>query len=156
MSQLDWHRGDDHGPMALQEILLAGCPTVGVRTGASFVRNGETGVVVDRLPPGSQCAESDADVRALAVFMAAIDQAQTIDRPSVCLASWTSNRANTRVFAVSDYDKLSFSSCGIVQSQSGRVAAQIVQPKLAMDGCARLELAFCKSHSQNHLRFDLK
>ena len=34
---------DDHGPLALQEILLAGCPTVGVRTGASFVRHGETG-----------------------------------------------------------------------------------------------------------------
>ena len=74
---------DDHGPLALQEILLAGCPTVGVRTGASFVRSGETGVVVDRLPPGRQCAESDDDVRALAAFTDAIEQAQTIDRPSV-------------------------------------------------------------------------
>ena len=42
---------DDHRPLALQKILLAGCPTVGVRTGASFVRHGETGIVVDRLPP---------------------------------------------------------------------------------------------------------
>ncbi len=74
---------DDHGPLALQEILLAGCPTVGVRTGASFVRTGETGVVVDRLPPGRQCAESDDDVRALAVFMEAIEQAQALDRHSV-------------------------------------------------------------------------
>ena len=74
---------DDHGPLALQEILLAGCPTVGVRTGASFVRTGETGVVVDRLPPGRQCAESDDDVRALAVFMEAIEQAQSMDRHSV-------------------------------------------------------------------------
>ena len=74
---------DDHGPLALQEILLAGCPTVGVRTGASFVRTGETGVVVDRLPPGRQCAESDEDVRALAVFMEAIEQAQAMDRHSV-------------------------------------------------------------------------
>ena len=74
---------DDHGPLALQEILLAGCPTVGVRTGASFVRSGETGVVVDRLPPGAQCAESDEDVRALAVFMEAIAQAQSMDRHGV-------------------------------------------------------------------------
>ena len=74
---------DDHGPLALQEILLAGCPTVGVRTGASFVRTGETGVVVDRLPPGRQCAESDEDVRALAVFMEAIEQASAMDRHSV-------------------------------------------------------------------------
>ena len=33
-------------------------------------RTGETGVIVDRLPPGRQCAESDDDVRALAAFMA--------------------------------------------------------------------------------------
>ena len=57
---------DDHGPLALQEILLAGCTTVGVRTGASFVRTGETGVVVDRLPPGRQWNRT-----ALAVFMEA-------------------------------------------------------------------------------------
>jgi len=74
---------DDHGPLALQEILLAGCPTVGVRTGASFVRTGETGVVVDRLPPGRQCAESDEDVRALAVLMEAIEQAQAMEPNSV-------------------------------------------------------------------------
>ena len=74
---------DDHGPLALQEILLAGCPTVGVRTGASFVRTGETGVVVDRLPPGRQRAESDDDVRALTVLIEAIEKAQTMDRQSV-------------------------------------------------------------------------
>ncbi len=74
---------DDHGPLALQEILLAGCPTVGVRTGAAFVRPGETGIVVDRLPPGRQCAESDYDVRALIVFMEAIERAQALDRHSV-------------------------------------------------------------------------
>lgn len=74
---------DDHGPLALQEILLAGCPTVGVRTGASFVRTGETGVAVDRLPPGASCVECDADAVALDDFIDAIDQAQTIDRPSV-------------------------------------------------------------------------
>jgi hypothetical protein len=74
---------DDHGPLALQEILLAGCPTVGVRTGASFEWTGETGFGMDRLPPGRQCAESDDDVRALAVFMEAIEQAQALDRHSV-------------------------------------------------------------------------
>jgi hypothetical protein len=74
---------DDHGPLALQEILLAGCPTVGVRTGASFVRHGETGIVVDRLPPGASCVECDADALALETFVDAIEQAQTIDRPTV-------------------------------------------------------------------------
>jgi hypothetical protein len=38
---------------------------------------------VDRLPPGAQCAESDDDVRALAVFLNAIEQAQSIERDSV-------------------------------------------------------------------------
>lgn len=74
---------DDHGPLALQEILLAGCPTVGVRTGAAFVRTGETGVVVDRLPPGRQCAESDEDEQALVAFMGSIEQAHAMDRSGV-------------------------------------------------------------------------
>ena len=74
---------DDHGPLALQEILLAGCPTVGVRTGASFVKSGETGVLVDRLPPGRQCVETDEDERALAGYLEAIEQAQAMDRESV-------------------------------------------------------------------------
>lgn len=74
---------DDHGPLALQEILLAGCPTVGVRTGASFVRTGEMGVVVDRLPPGQQCVETDEDEQALAAFMESIEQAHAMDRSRV-------------------------------------------------------------------------
>jgi hypothetical protein len=74
---------DDHGPLALQEILLAGCPTVGVRTGAAFVRPEETGFVVDRLPPGRQCAESEEDKAALVVYLEALAQAQAIDRRRV-------------------------------------------------------------------------
>ena len=73
---------DDHGPLALQEILLAGCPTVGVRTGASFVKTGETGLLVDRLPPGRQCVETDEDERA-GTYMDAIDLAESMDRDSV-------------------------------------------------------------------------
>jgi hypothetical protein len=38
---------------------------------------------VDRLPPGAHCAESDDDVRALAGFIDAIDEAQSLDRHSV-------------------------------------------------------------------------
>ena len=38
---------------------------------------------MDRLPPGRPCAESDDDVRALAVFMEATEQAQSMDRHSV-------------------------------------------------------------------------
>ena len=74
---------DDHGPLALQEILLAGCPTVGVRTGASFVKPGETGVLVDRLPPGRQCVEADADRAVLEIYLSAIRQAQELDRYGV-------------------------------------------------------------------------
>ena len=74
---------DDHGPLALQEILLAGCPTVGVRTGASFVKTGETGVLVDGLPPGRQCVETDEDEQSLAVYLEAVEQAQAMHRESV-------------------------------------------------------------------------
>ena len=54
-----------------------------MRTGASFVRAGKTGVVVDRLPPGVSFEECDADAVALDGFIDAIEQAQTIDQPSV-------------------------------------------------------------------------
>ena len=56
---------------------------MGVRTGASFVRHGETGIVVDRLPPGASCVECDADAVALDDFIDAIEQAQTIGQPAV-------------------------------------------------------------------------
>ena len=56
---------------------------MGVRTGASFVRTGKTGVLVDRLPPGRRCTETDEDVRALAAYLEAIEQAQAMDRHSV-------------------------------------------------------------------------
>ena len=40
---------DDRGPLALAEILLSGCPTIGLLTGAPFVRNGLTGVLLEEL-----------------------------------------------------------------------------------------------------------
>ena len=56
---------------------------MGVRTGASFVQHGETGILVDRLPPGASCVESDADAAALAAFIEGIQKAQTLNRQSV-------------------------------------------------------------------------
>jgi hypothetical protein len=69
--------------LALQEILLAGCPAVGVRTAAAFVQSGVTGVVVERLPPGQLCVASSADQAALSAFIHALDEAQSLDRGSV-------------------------------------------------------------------------
>jgi len=74
---------DDHGPLALQEILLAGCPTVGVRSGAPFVQHGLTGHLVDRLPPGRQCVANEDDEAVLATYLDALAQAQAMDRRSV-------------------------------------------------------------------------
>lgn len=74
---------DDHGPLALQEILLAGCPTIGVRTGAPFVGHGVTGFIVERLPPGRQCVASDDDEAALDTYLEALGRAQTLDRRDV-------------------------------------------------------------------------
>ena len=56
---------------------------MGVRTGASLVRTGETGIVVDRLPPGQQCVETDEDEQGLAAFMESIEQTQAMDRADV-------------------------------------------------------------------------
>ena len=74
---------DDHGPLALQEIQLAGCPTVGVRTGASLISDQESGIFVDRLPPGAECVSSDEDRVCLEHYVAALETAMLFSRPSV-------------------------------------------------------------------------
>ncbi|MCZ2341702.1 MAG: hypothetical protein LC104_07885 [Bacteroidales bacterium] len=71
---------DDHGPLALQEILLAGCPVVGIRTGTPFVRDGITGAMVERLPPGKECIRNDTEKKTLTLYLEAVRQAQTMDR----------------------------------------------------------------------------
>jgi hypothetical protein len=96
---------DDHGPLALQEILLAGCPTVGVRTGASFVTEGVTGYLVNRLPPGKACIESDADQLVLAVYLETIARTQALDRQTVSAAArieFSTDRIVDQVISVLD------------------------------------------------------
>jgi len=88
-----------------------GCPTVGVRTGASFLRTGETGVVVDRLAPGQKCVETDEDEWALAVFMEAIEQAQTLDRHSVRDRAGQEFDTDRMPWVAGDAEPQSFSLC---------------------------------------------
>ncbi|NQU26032.1 MAG: hypothetical protein HQ567_32500 [Candidatus Nealsonbacteria bacterium] len=42
---------DDRGPLALAEILLSGCPAIGLPTGAPFIRHGTTGVTITDFTP---------------------------------------------------------------------------------------------------------
>jgi hypothetical protein len=46
---------DDRGPLALAEILLCGCPAVGVPRGSPWIRDGRTGYQVARLEPSAVC-----------------------------------------------------------------------------------------------------
>jgi hypothetical protein len=55
---------DDRGPLALAEILLCGCPTVGVPTGAPFVEPGRSGVLLDD-PTAEAWIEAVADCHGL-------------------------------------------------------------------------------------------
>jgi hypothetical protein len=55
---------DDRGPLALAEILLTGCPAVGVPHGAPFIESGRTGIVLEKLTPQS-CVEAVAFCRQL-------------------------------------------------------------------------------------------
>ncbi len=64
---------DDRGPLALAEILLSGCPTVGLPTGAPFVRHGQTGVLLPKLRP-AWCLE-------------AVERCWSIDRQQVAAAA---------------------------------------------------------------------
>ena len=56
--------GDDRGPLALAEILLSGCPAVGLPRGAPFIAPGRTGVLLDVLELQT-CAEAVRRCRAL-------------------------------------------------------------------------------------------
>ena len=78
---------DDHGPLALAEILLAGCPVVGVRTGASFIENGVTGHLVERLPPGGSCLTGEKDRIDLERFISVLSRCQDLNRFSVGTAA---------------------------------------------------------------------
>lgn len=96
---------DDHGPLALQEILLAGCPTVGVRTGASFVRDGITGFWVERLPPGGRAISSEQDARLLTAYVDRIAQAMEISRHQVreyAVQEYSTDRITSTIFAKLD------------------------------------------------------
>jgi hypothetical protein len=64
---------DDRGPLALAEILLAGCPTVGVPRGAPFIAPGRTGVYVERFEPET--------------LLAAIERCAVLQRESVARAA---------------------------------------------------------------------
>jgi hypothetical protein len=74
---------DDYGPLALREILLVGCLTVSVRTGAPFIPHRITSVFIDRLPPGAKCVKNDADEAALAAHQRAIHRSQSLSRARV-------------------------------------------------------------------------
>ena len=53
---------DDRGPLALAEILLCGCPAVGIARGAPFIEPGRSGVSVASFDPQS-CLEAVARCR---------------------------------------------------------------------------------------------
>jgi len=67
---------DDRGPLALAEILLCGCPTVGVPTGAPFVEADRSGFVLADPTP--------------AAWLDAVDRCHAIDRQGV--AAWAATR----------------------------------------------------------------
>ena len=74
---------DDHGPLALQEILLSGCPTVGARTGAPYLLCGGLGKLFARLPPGRKHLQSELDLSLLGSFLDGIKEAQQFKRIEV-------------------------------------------------------------------------
>ena len=114
---------DDHGPLALQEILLAGCPVVGVRTGAPFIQDGVTGVFVDRLPPGAKCVKNDADEVALATFVEGIRRGLEMTRDAVrtsASSAFGMDRIVDQIVAVLETAR-SYDSAGLVSHGPGAV-----------------------------------
>lgn len=56
-------------------------------TGPAFVRDGITGVLVERLPPGARCATNDSDAAALGYYLESLRRAMELDRRSVRAAA---------------------------------------------------------------------
>ena len=70
--------GDDRGPLALAEILLSGCPVVGVPTGAPFVRHGRNGILLERFDAGA-CIDAVEDCLELDRYRVAALAAEQFD-----------------------------------------------------------------------------
>lgn len=74
---------NESGGLAVAEIVLAGCPVIGVPTGAPFVRNGRTGFLVDSmLATVLRSEHGDASMQRSA-FVELIQLAQQLDRQAV-------------------------------------------------------------------------
>ena len=75
---------DDRGPLALAEILLAGCPAIGIPRGAPFIQSGRTGVLIERFRPAEcltavkRCWQLDRDAVA-AVAGEAFETGRIVD-----------------------------------------------------------------------------
>lgn len=80
---------DDRGPLALAEILLSGCPTVGVPRGAPFVRPRLNGFLLDPLW---------GDVPAQVRLKLAIEACHTADRQAV--ARWARSMFDPQTIAI--------------------------------------------------------
>lgn len=82
---------DDRGPLALAEIMLAGCPAVGVEGGAPWVVDGMTGY--------------EAEDLTYTPLAAAIEKARLLDRDSVraeALEKFDTDRTVTTILAALD------------------------------------------------------
>src|SRR5262249_14306780 len=72
----------DRGPVAIAEILLAGCPVVGLPRGAPFIEEGVNGVYVKEFPP-----TSDQSLPSFRRWCQAIERCHSIDRGFVSAAA---------------------------------------------------------------------
>jgi hypothetical protein len=73
---------DDRGPLALAEILLAGCPVVGIPRGAPFVRHRSTGIVLERFEP-EVCRQAVVDCHQLDRQAVAAEARAQFDTPRI-------------------------------------------------------------------------
>jgi len=91
---------DDHGPLALAEILLSGCPVVGIPRGAPFIEEGRNGHLLTMFP-----ADGRPENEVLAVWAEAIEKCHALDRDKVhamSLDQFSSEKVAVRVFGLLD------------------------------------------------------
>ncbi len=80
---------DDRGPLALAEILCAGCPTIGIERGAPFIRHGHTGYrlpVRARTTPDQMISTERLWFQPRA-WREAVDACRSLDRHAIALSA---------------------------------------------------------------------
>ena len=98
---------DDSGSLAAWEVMLAGCPIVGVPTGGgALVTEGKTGYLVNKLPLEKNFVQNEENEMCLKILLDTLKKAAELDRMAVreyALQQFDTDRIVDSIIKTLDY-----------------------------------------------------